>query len=124
LTGRILVIEDNEANLDLMLYLLVSFGHTAYAACDGEAGLEMAAREKPDLIVCDVHLPKLDGFGVVSRLKSDPELRSIPVVAVTALAMVGDRDRVLAGGFNGYLSKPINPETFEQQIGVYLGDFR
>jgi CheY-like chemotaxis protein len=120
LSARILVIEDNPANLDLMLYLLQAFGHMTYAACDGEAGLATAAQEKPDLIVCDVHLPVLDGFGVVHRLKSDPELRSIPVVAVTALAMVGDRDRVLGAGFDGYLAKPINPETFVDQVERYL----
>jgi two-component system cell cycle response regulator len=119
--AKILVIEDNAANLDLMVYLLGAFGHATYAAHDGEEGLAKAASEKPDLIVCDVQLPKLDGYGVVRHLKADPAFRGIPVIAVTALAMVGDRDRVLKAGFDGYLAKPIDPETFVQQIERYLG---
>jgi len=118
--ARILVIEDNRENLDLMLYLLGAFGHTAYAAGDGDEGLSKAAAEKPDLIVCDVHLPVLDGYAVVSRLKADPALRAIPVIAVTALAMVGDRELVLRAGFDGYLAKPINPETLATQIESWL----
>src|SRR5437773_1340253 len=114
--ARILVIEDNAANLDLMIYLLEAYGHTTYAAHDGQEGLEMAASQPPDLIICDVHLPRVDGYGVVQQLKEDPALRHIPVIAVTALAMVGDRDRVLRAGFDGYLAKPIDPETFVRQI--------
>ena len=117
---RILVVEDNAANLDLMVYLLDAFGYIAIPARDGQEALRVTAREKPDLILCDVHLPKMDGYEVVRRLKSDPESRSIPTVAVTALAMVGDRDRVLRAGFDGYLSKPIDPETFVQQIDGFV----
>jgi two-component system cell cycle response regulator len=121
LPSRILVIEDNTANLDLMVYLLAAFGHTTVSAGDGEEGLSKAFRERPDLIICDVHLPKMDGYEVVRQLKADPYCRAIPTVAVTALAMVGDRDRVLNSGFDGYLAKPINPETFVQQIETFLG---
>lgn len=117
---RILVVEDNAANLDLMVYLLDAFGYIAIPARDGQEALRVTAREKPDLILCDVHLPKMDGYEVVRRLKSDPDSRSIPTVAVTALAMVGDRDRVLRAGFDGYLSKPIDPETFVQQIDGFV----
>jgi CheY-like chemotaxis protein len=117
---RILVIEDNQANLDLTLYLLRAFGHTAYPATDGVEGVEAAAREKPDLVICDIHMPKLDGYGVVAQLKSDPLMSSVPVIALTALAMVGDPDRVLKTGFDGYISKPIDPETFVQQIETWL----
>src|SRR5205807_9611902 len=74
----------------------------------------------PDLIVCDVQLPDMDGYEVARWLKSDPGLRTVPLVAVTALAMVGDRDRILAAGFDGYLAKPINPETFVRQMEVFL----
>jgi len=116
----ILVIEDNAANLELMLYLLNAFGHTASAACDGEEGFEKAMSEDPDLIVCDIQLPKLDGYGVLRKLREDPALRSIPVIAVTALAMVGDRDRVLSAGFDGYLTKPIDPEIFVGQLDPWL----
>lgn len=117
--ARILIIEDNPTNLQLMVYLLQAFGHTPLAAPDGETGLLRAA-EWPDLILCDVQLPGIDGFEVARRLKSDPALHAIPLVAVTALAMVGDRDRVLGAGFDGYLTKPIEPETFIRLLAPYL----
>jgi len=118
--ARILIIEDNPANLELMTYLLSTFGHTVLAAANGQQGLEAARREHPDLIICDVQLPDIDGFEVARWLKSNPDLRTTPLVAVTALAMVGDRDRVLAAGFDGYLAKPIDPETFVRQMEVFL----
>ncbi len=120
MSARILVIEDNPANLDLMSYLLNAYGHTVLPAVDGRQGIEAARRERPDLVVCDVQLPDMDGYEIARWLKSEPELRTIPLVAVTALAMLGDRDRVLAAGFDGYLAKPINPETFVPQMEVYL----
>lgn len=112
LAARILIIEDNPANMELMAYLLKAFGHVPLCSCDGEEGLAIARREQPDLIICDVQLPKLDGCGVVSFLKRHPGLRAVPVVAVTALAMAGDREKLLAVGFDRYISKPIDPETF------------
>jgi two-component system cell cycle response regulator len=118
--ARILVIEDNPTNLELMSYLLKAFGHEVLTAADGEEGLEVVRQSLPDLIICDVQLPKLDGFGVAAQLKSHPTLRSIPLLAVTALAMVGDRDKLLAAGFDGYLSKPIDPEAFVPDVEVYL----
>ena len=118
--ARMLVIEDNAANLELMAYLLEAFGHTPLLARDGEEGLEAALREQPDLIVCDVQLPRKDGYQVAQQLKQWPETRAIPVVAVTALAMVGDRDRIIAQGFDGYISKPIVPETFVAQVENFL----
>lgn len=118
--ARILIIEDNAANLDLMAYLLQAYGHTTYGAHDGEEGLQIAASTVPDLIICDVQLPNLDGYEVVARLKASPATRSVPVIAVTALAMVGDRDRVLKAGFDGYLVKPIDPEGFAREIDLFL----
>src|SRR5713226_9002683 len=118
--ARILIIEDNQANLDLMSYLLKAFGHTLLTAADGEAGLDSARRERPDLIICDVQLPGTDGYGVARQLKSEAALRAIPLVAVTALAMVGDRERLLTSGFDGYLAKPIDPERFVQQVDTFL----
>ena len=120
MSARILIIEDNPANLELMTYLLRAFGHVVLAAEDGRQGLEAACRERPDLIICDVQLPDVDGYEIARWLKNNPELRLTPLVAVTALAMVGDRDRVLAAGFDGYLAKPINPETFVRQMEVFL----
>jgi two-component system, cell cycle response regulator len=118
--ARILVIEDNPANLKLMVYLLCAYGYRVESVRDGAAGLEKARAGSFDLVVCDVHLPKLDGFGVVQEMKRDDALRKTPVIAVTALAMVGDRDKILAAGFDGYLSKPIVPEKFVEQIEGFL----
>jgi CheY-like chemotaxis protein len=117
---RILVIEDNPTNMELMTYLLNAFGHTTIAARDGEEGVEAALRDSPDLILCDLSLPKLDGFGVARRLRAEPSLRAVPLIAVTASAMVGDRDKVIASGFDGYISKPIAPETFVAEVESYL----
>jgi two-component system cell cycle response regulator len=119
MSNRILLIEDNPASLDLMSYLLTAFGYAPFTAHNGAEGLEAARRQPPDLIICDVQMPVMDGYEVAQRLKTDTDLRTIPLV-VTALAMVGDRDKVLAAGFDGYIAKPINPETFVRQLEVYL----
>ena len=118
--ARVLLIEDNPDNLELMTYLLEAFGHTTLAARDGRAGIEAVVRERPDLVVCDIQLPLADGYVVARELKADPVLSTIPLVAVTALAMVGDRDRVLAAGFDGYVSKPIDPRRFVAELEAYL----
>ena len=120
MSARILIIEDNATNMELMVYLLRAFGYTPLAAYDGEEGVRMARSELPDLIICDVHLPKLDGYGVVAELKKDPRLRTIPALAVTALAMVGDRERLLEAGFNGYIGKPIEPDLFVAELESFL----
>jgi len=121
MSARILIIEDHPANMELMAYLFNAFGHVPLAAFDGEAGIEAALRELPDLIVCDINLPKMDGYDVVHKLKGNPALQQIPVIAVTALAMVGDREKLLDAGFDGYVGKPIEPETFVTQIDKFLG---
>jgi CheY-like chemotaxis protein len=117
---RILVIEDNPANMQLMAYLLKAFGYTPLEAIDGETGLLEVQRLVPELVLCDLQLPGIDGYEVLRQIKATPDLAAIPVVAVTAYAMVGDRDRVLAAGFNGYIAKPITPETFIGQMEVFL----
>jgi two-component system, cell cycle response regulator len=114
--ARILIIEDNPTNMELIAFLLEAFGYLPLQAYDGEEGVAKARSERPDLIVCDVTLPKLDGYGVVKQLKDDAELRDTPIIAVTALAMVGDREKLLAAGFDEYISKPIEPEVFVGQI--------
>nr|WP_315397943.1 EAL domain-containing protein [uncultured Duganella sp.] len=121
MSARILIIEDNATNMELMVYLLRAFGYAPLSAADGEAGVAAALRELPDLIICDVHLPKLDGYGVVAALKADATVRHIPTLAVTALAMVGDREKLLEAGFDGYIGKPIEPDTFVAQIESFLG---
>jgi two-component system, cell cycle response regulator len=121
MSARILVIEDNPANLELMTYLLRAYKYEPLSAMDGESGLAAAQAQHPDIVVCDIQLPRMDGFEVVRQLKSDAATASIPVIAVTAFAMVGDRDRALAGGFDGYIGKPIVPETFVLQVEHFLG---
>lgn len=118
--ARILLIEDNSANLELMSYLLQAFGHSLQAAPDGAEGLAVARNNPPDLIVSDMQLPTMDGYEVARLIKSDPVLRTIPLVAVTALAMLGDRDRILDAGFDGYIAKPIDPETFVPEIEGFM----
>ena len=120
MAARILVIEDNRENLDLMTYLLTAFGHTVFSAEDGGAGLEVARRELPDLVITDLHMPKMDGFEVVRAFRQDDCLKMRPLVAVTSYAMRGDRERVLASGFDGYISKPIVPEDFVRQVERFL----
>lgn len=120
MAARILAIDDNPDNLELMRYLLEAFGYPALTARDGSSGVAMAERERPDLVLCDVQLPDIDGYEVVRRIRSQPEISGLIIIAVTALAMVGDRAKVLAAGFNGYLSKPIDPTTFMQQVEAYL----
>jgi len=118
--ARIVVIEDNWPNLDLMTYLLESHGHSVTGVRDGEEGLAQVRREPPDAIVCDIHMPRMDGYEIARRLKGDPGLRRLPLIAVTALAMVGDREKVLAAGFDGYIPKPIVPETFVSQVESFV----
>jgi two-component system cell cycle response regulator len=120
MASQILVIEDNPPNLELMIYLLEAFGHQPLAAHTGEEGLEIIQREKLDLIICDIQLPGIDGYRIARWLKSNSTFSRIPLVAVTAFAMVGDRDRVLGAGFDGYIPKPISPETFVRDVEVFL----
>ena len=104
-----------------MSYLLTAFGHQALEAHEGAEGIEKARREKPDLILLDIHMPRMDGYEVARLLGKDPECSQIPLVAVTALAMVGDREKILACGFSGYIAKPLDPESFSAQVQGFLG---
>ena len=104
-----------------MAYLLRAFGHETLEACDGAEGVGQASREKPDLILMDIHMPRMDGYELARILNEKSDGARIPIVAVTALAMVGDRDKILASGFSGYISKPIDPEKFAAQVNGYLG---
>ena len=119
-TARILVVEDNPANLALMDYLLRAFGYSVLVAKDGPQGIEVADVERPDLILMDLQLPTMTGFEAARRIRASTAGGSVPIVAVTAFAMVGDRERVLGEGFDGYISKPINPETFVGQIEAFV----
>jgi len=118
--ARILVIEDNPQNLRLMTYLLTSFGHTTTTAVDGQAGLAAARADRFDLVLCDILMPVLDGYEVARVFKADERLQATPIIAVTALAMVGDRERILSAGFDGYISKPIDPQLFVREVDGFL----
>lgn len=113
---KILVIEDNEVNLYLVTFMLKKSGYEVIPARNGREGLELAGRIEPDLILLDIQLPVMDGYGVARELKKNPALAHVPIVAVTSYAMAGDRERILAAGCEGYLEKPINPETFTAEI--------
>lgn len=114
------MIEDNPTNLQLMVYLLEACGHEALEAHEGAEGLAKARSEHPDLVLLDIHMPQMDGYEVARRLRSEPLCARIPIVAVTALAMVGDRERILASGFDGYIAKPIEAEVFLSQVNGFL----
>ena len=118
--AHILIIEDNPANMQLMSYLLGAFGHNTVEAVDGKSGLDAAEREIPDLILCDLQMPGMDGYEVARQIKLNTDLVSVPLLAVTAYAMVGDREKVLEAGFDGYIPKPINPEIFLGQVEEFL----
>jgi CheY-like chemotaxis protein len=116
----ILVVEDYKASSDLMAYLLRSAGSTVLTCSDGAEAIEIAGREHPRVIVMDLQVERMSGLEAAAILAADPDLRAIPRVAVTAYAMVGDRDRVLKAGFNGYIAKPIEPTTFAAQIKSFF----
>ena len=117
---RILIVEDNQTNLALMEYLLRAFGYEVLAARDGEQGITLAAHQQPDLILMDLQWPGISGFEAAARIREASARAPVPIIAVTAFAMVGDRERVMAEGFDGYMSKPIAPETFVSEIEAYL----
>jgi len=117
---RILVIEDNEKNMYLMTFILERMGHVVLKAVTGEEGVEAAVREVPDLILMDIQLPGIDGFEATKRIRASVAARGVPIVAVTSLAMTGDRERLLAAGCNGYIEKPIDPDAIMGQIAGFL----
>jgi two-component system, cell cycle response regulator DivK len=116
----ILVIEDNEQNLYLMRFLLEKNGFLVFEATDGPSGIQAARTEPPDLILLDIQLPHMDGYAVASALRKETALETIPIIAVTSYAMVGDRERALGSGASDYIEKPINPFTFVEQIRKHL----
>ena len=116
----ILIIEDNAQNLYLAAFLLDAAGFRVAAARSGPEGIAEAARLRPDLIVLDIQLPGMDGYAVARALRADPALAQVPIVAVTSYAMAGDRERALDAGCNGYLEKPIDPDTFVMSIASHL----
>jgi len=120
MAARILIIEDDDPSRELVKYLLSANGYDAIEAPDGGAGVSLALEHNPDLIICDLQMPVLNGYEVVQTLLQHTAWRRVPLVAVTALSMSGDRERTLAAGFDDHITKPIVPETFVQQIEAHL----
>ena len=119
---RVLVVEDEEDNMNLFVQILQYHGCEVLQACDGREAITVAQRELPDLILMDLSLPALDGWEATRAIKDIPALAGIPVVALTAHAMVGDREKALRAGCDGYISKPIEVTTFYEELLGYLPD--
>ena len=120
-TKTVLIVEDNELNMKLFHDLLDAHGYNILQTKDGMEALDIAREHHPDLILMDIQLPEVSGLVVTKWLKEDDELQSIPVIAVTAFAMKGDEERILQGGCEGYISKPISVPHFLETIARYIG---
>jgi two-component system cell cycle response regulator DivK len=120
LPKKILIVDDNQDSRELVVKVLKTRGYQTIEAVDGEEALEKAVAERPDLILMDRSLPKIDGYEVTRRLKGQEEFKDIPIVALTAHAMSGDREKALEAGCEGYISKPINVRELPELITSYL----
>jgi two-component system, cell cycle response regulator DivK len=118
----VLIVEDNELNMKLFNDLLEAHGYSTLKTSSGVEALELARRHSPDLILMDIQLPEVSGEDVTEWMKSDPALRSIPIIAITAFAMKGDEERIRGKGCEAYLSKPISVAKFLDTVRNYLGD--
>jgi two-component system cell cycle response regulator DivK len=122
--AKVLLVEDNPANMTLATFLLESVGHSVIKATDAEIAVGLAATEQPDLILMDIQLPGMDGLRATGLLKADEVTRAIPVIALTALAMKGDEERIRAAGCDGYIAKPLAYKEFLATIAAELGKSR
>ena len=120
MSGNVLVVEDNEQNLYLVRFLLEGAGWTVVAAADGPRALAEARSGRFELVLLDIQLPGMDGHAVARELRQIPALDGVPIVAVTSYAMLGDRERCLEAGCTGYVEKPINPDTFLDEVLSYV----
>lgn len=122
MTKTVLIVEDNELNMKLFNDLLEANGRATLRTKSGVEAVQLAREHKPDLILMDIQLPEVSGLEVTRWLKEDPELRHIPVVAITAFAMKGDEEKILQGGCEGYLSKPISVAKFLETVNAFLAE--
>jgi two-component system cell cycle response regulator DivK len=122
MTKMILIVEDEPKNLKLFRDLLNASGYKTIEATDGKQGVELAKAKKPDLILMDVMMPKMDGLEATRILKADATTSNIPILALTSYAMKGDKERILQAGCDGYLAKPINIKEFLQEVTKYLSE--
>ena len=118
----VLIVEDNELNMKLFHDLLEAHGYRTLQTRNGFEAMDIARRDRPDLIIMDIQLPEVSGLEVTKWLKEDDDLRAIPVIAVTAFAMKGDEERIRQGGCEAYISKPISVGKFLETVKSYLGD--
>jgi two-component system cell cycle response regulator DivK len=118
--SKILIAEDNPVNRELLRELLEMRGHTVAEASDGEEALRIIEQTQPHLVLLDIGMPLLDGFGVIRKIRENPRFASMPVVAVTAYAMQGDREKILSSKFDGYLSKPVDARSLTQELDRLL----
>jgi two-component system cell cycle response regulator DivK len=118
---RVLVVEDNPLNLKLVRDVLTVSGFEVVPAVTGEEGVKLAATCEPDLVLMDLQLPDFDGYEALRRLREDPALIAVPVIAVTAFAMREDRERASRSGFDGYLEKPISIRDLPAQVSAFIG---
>ncbi len=114
--SKVLIAEDNAVNRELLRELLEARGYTVVEACDGEEALRVIDQAQPDILLLDIGMPVLDGFGVVRALRANPRLAALPVLAVTAYAMQGDPEKILSAGFDGYLSKPVIARSVIEEL--------
>jgi len=121
---KVLVVEDNAKNMYLICFIIEKMGHTAIRAATGEDGVDLALREKPDLVLMDIQLPGIDGQEATRRIRYSDAGKDVPIVAITSFAMTGDKERLLAAGCTGYIEKPINPETIMGDIAAFLEENR
>jgi two-component system, cell cycle response regulator DivK len=121
---KILLVEDNEVNRRLAGFLLRSQGYVVREATTASSAFEMVENERPDLIVMDIQLPEMDGLEITRRLKQQPGTADIPVIAVTSFAMKGDREKALAAGCAGYVTKPIDKTTFIKEVATHVSSKR
>jgi CheY-like chemotaxis protein len=116
----VLVVDDTEAALDLLGYLLRARGHVAMLARNGEEAVAAALGSPPDLILMDLHMPVMDGYEALAAIRGSDEAGACPILALTAFGEVGEREKAVAAGFDGFFSKPITPETFMDQLEAFL----
>lgn len=121
MSKTILIVEDNELNMKLFNDLLEAHGYTTLQTRDGRDVVDLARQHRPDLIIMDIQLPEISGLEVTRILKDDDDLKSIPVIAVTAFAMKGDEEKIREGGCEGYIAKPISVPNFLETVGRFLG---
>jgi len=117
---KILVVEDNQINMYLSCRIIKSSGYEVIEARTGEEGVALALKERPDLIIMDIQLPEIDGYEATKRIRKSEADGEIPIIALTSFAMAGDRKKALKAGCTGYIEKPINPETFMDEIKKFL----